>query len=592
MKHLRKLLSVLLVLATLFSVSAITTSVYADSKMSEEFKKGLTNGKLVLNFAKPTGNDDAYVGMLADLFEDTANSYYLHDSNGKPAFSKDLSKVDASLGDEEHTVDVVWNYDKNVQKKAQEIVKKIPKSFYLKDLEFISYLYHNKADAERPDEMGNYSSELKEAIGNVNFSIKFDTRAGADMPFSKQRLGFSMLNHRDTTYHIWGPYDNSEIFVYANHVIYVPENTPDNKNALINAAQKRIDDYLGKNAATVSFSGETVAQYYESQIAELRSQLAAIKQKNAEYQAIIDAEKAKDPAIQDTSLISDLETKIFLSGSDISNYENSIEGFIDESASVDKDYPFMKDAVGRFIFNVKFAGKNETHKFVIIKDDSKLSVPSYNNVDINTNVSVSTDSSEVPLDAVIRVDRISNGKEHDRICGVLKINDNEMFDIELFSGSIDDYITKLKNGKFKVQLPIPKEYKGRELVVYYVDANGKVTAYNVTVKNGFAVFETDHFSIYTLTAKSAGATTPDTPDNDSTPIAPDNDSATPIAPDNDSATPNSDGAQNNSSVPKDDNTPSNESNGNIILWITLPIAVVVIAAGVAFIVIRKKKSNN
>ena len=94
--------------------------------------------------------------------------------------------------------------------------------------------------------------------------------------------------------------------------------------------------------------------------------------------------------------------------------------------------------------------------------------------------------------------------------------DGEIFDIKLHSGSLDDYITELKNGKFKVRLPIKNEYKGKELVVYYVDANGNKTKYNVTVKNNFAFFETDHISIYTLTTVAENNQTPPNKPSDNT----------------------------------------------------------------------------
>jgi hypothetical protein len=171
----------------------------------------------------------------------------------------------------------------------------------------------------------------------------------------------------------------------------------------------------------------------------------------------------------------------------------------------------VKNAVGDYVFSVSANGKEEVYRFVINKDDSKLAVPTYESVDAKTDVSASTDSSEVPLDTVIKVEKITHGEEHERICGTLEIKDGEIYDIKLHSGSLDDYISQLKNGKFKVRLPIPKEYEKKNLVVYYVDAEGNKTKFNVTVKNNFAFFETDHFSVYTLVAEDI-ATTPETED--------------------------------------------------------------------------------
>ena len=53
MRFLRKILPVLLILATLVSVSAISAPVCADGEMSEEFKSILTDGKFVFNCVRP-----------------------------------------------------------------------------------------------------------------------------------------------------------------------------------------------------------------------------------------------------------------------------------------------------------------------------------------------------------------------------------------------------------------------------------------------------------------------------------------------------------------------------------------------------------
>ena len=56
-------------------------------------------------------------------------------------------------------------------------------------------------------------------------------------------------------------------------------------------------------------------------------------------------------------------------------------------------------------------------------------------------------------------------------------------------------------------------FEGKELVVYYISDDGNVEEYQVESKNGFAEFTTNHFSVYTLTAKK---TTEEIPNNTST----------------------------------------------------------------------------
>ena len=52
---------------------------------------------------------------------------------------------------------------------------------------------------------------------------------------------------------------------------------------------------------------------------------------------------------------------------------------------------------------------------------------------------------------------------------------------------------------FEVSIPISSDsLKSKDLMAYYVDADGKVTKYPAVIKEGCAVFETNHFSIYTI----------------------------------------------------------------------------------------------
>lgn len=144
--------------------------------------------------------------------------------------------------------------------------------------------------------------------------------------------------------------------------------------------------------------------------------------------------------------------------------------------------------------------------FAVFKDSSKLSnTSSFKSSDLLTNVTVEADG-ELPLDTLIDVTHITSGDEYDKIISVLSVEDGEMFDINLNSISQKKSITKLENGKFLVKIPVPEKYEGKELIVYYVNTSNIVTPYDVTVKDGYAAFETDHFSTYTLTTIANPAT--------------------------------------------------------------------------------------
>ena len=156
---------------------------------------------------------------------------------------------------------------------------------------------------------------------------------------------------------------------------------------------------------------------------------------------------------------------------------------------------------------------DEEYYFKAVKDSSKIKNNiSFKSNDLVTNVGVSTEEN-IPLDTKVNVDKLTSGSTYNKIIKALNIKDGEMFDIELRSDGQDKKITKLDNGKFKVRIPIPKKYNGKALIIYYVDNDNKTTEYEVTVKDGYAEFETDHFSIYTLAVNSDLPNVPKTLDN-------------------------------------------------------------------------------
>lgn len=58
------------------------------------------------------------------------------------------------------------------------------------------------------------------------------------------------------------------------------------------------------------------------------------------------------------------------------------------------------------------------------------------------------------------------------------------------------------SGKVSVRIPIPDGYDADRLAVYRVEPTGARVPYPVEVKDGFACFETDHFSYYVLAQKA------------------------------------------------------------------------------------------
>lgn len=143
--------------------------------------------------------------------------------------------------------------------------------------------------------------------------------------------------------------------------------------------------------------------------------------------------------------------------------------------------------------------------FLIVKDSSKMKdIGEQSTNDVMTNISISMNSPVLPLDTSIMVDEIEkDSQKYTEITNKLSdynTNNALVYDLKLYSSSNRDYITKLDNGLFEVKIPISKELEGKDLIVYYVNENGKVDKHDVDTKSikGYAVFTTDHFSIYTL----------------------------------------------------------------------------------------------
>ncbi len=112
------------------------------------------------------------------------------------------------------------------------------------------------------------------------------------------------------------------------------------------------------------------------------------------------------------------------------------------------------------------------------------------------------------------------------------------------------------SGKVSVKVPLPEALKGGKVYVHHTNANGKMTLINSKADGDYVVFETDKFSVYTLSSKKLAELDP---------------GATDVDP----------GDTNINTVPE---TPS---KGNPDTGIALAIAPAVLA-GAAVIVLKKK----
>lgn len=82
------------------------------------------------------------------------------------------------------------------------------------------------------------------------------------------------------------------------------------------------------------------------------------------------------------------------------------------------------------------------------------------------------------------------------------IGNYKVFDVSLKDGN--GVLIHQLNGFVDVTMPIPEGINGARVAVYRVEDNGSLTKCDVTVKDNYLTFRTDHFSTYVI-AESANA---------------------------------------------------------------------------------------
>ncbi len=432
--------------------------------MSNAFQAILTDGKLVLKRYEPTNGVD-----LQSLFEALGYEFGEYDQDGSEYFkfhtntynentktlyaSRMKPYVGNGMGEptvlETHLVELAFEYDAATKEKMDAIINQLPdpqwvedeyggyhKPYYFKvtDLALVNYLVSVQQNDEYTTLLINYSTEFKELTGYRNFVL--DTRMGTSDLLCVQAAGLAEFKYSGTVYGV------KELGACADQVLYVPSDTVNDPQAMVAAAQQRIDAYIGEGKITLESCG-TLRDYLVS-------------------------EHGEDPDNIDLSMW----TEVGYVTPDMTACKATING-------------------------VEWL-------FAVIRDSEKMTpIPSYKTVDFGTEVEVGALDTSIPLDTVIQVEQLTGGEEYDRIMDVLGDVDNMTYDIRLHSGSAQKYITKLENGKFEVKLPVPESWEGKTLTVYYVNALNEAEEHAVTISGGYAIFTTDHFSVYTLTEAKA-----------------------------------------------------------------------------------------
>ncbi len=455
MKNIRKILGVFVFVMTL--ILCVPNSVNA----AADFDSLLTDGKLVINGVEPQDENEADDRFAEYFYKLGKNDYQTRSAMCDSTYTKCTIVYHLGRDDEEEKeIEVVYNYDKDVKKVVDSLINNMGNktTFKLTDMEIVNYFLYGSENSN----LSSFSSDFRKAINYKNFEL--DVRGGDDHPFYKENIGIAEFIYNDTLYSYKDGFG-----VSAEQIIYVDDDATDIKAAI----KKRITDTFG-NVNIEVLDGSTVASFLESE-------------KNG----------AKEWYNQELS---------YFQSQGYTSEEQYAEDYMNRNYyNDDATYHFMVSSdvlENYYILKIN----DEEYNFLVIKDSSKINNSlNYSTVDTKTNVEINT-SSTLPLDTLISVAKLTSGEEYDKIVKILNTTNLDMFDLKLFSKSTDNYITKLDDGTFEVKLPIKEELKDKNLVVYYVTSEGKIEEHEVTVKDGYAIFTTNHFSIYSLAEKTNSTT--------------------------------------------------------------------------------------
>ena len=109
---------------------------------------------------------------------------------------------------------------------------------------------------------------------------------------------------------------------------------------------------------------------------------------------------------------------------------------------------------------------------------STITELTYKTIDVNSDIEISTNG-KLPLDTLIKVVKLTGGTDYENITKILNSENIVMYDLKLFSNTLNSSITRLDSGKFEVKIPVPDSLNGKELIVYYVDSNNNIEEYDV-----------------------------------------------------------------------------------------------------------------
>lgn len=350
---------------------------------------------------------------------------------------------------EEYNVTFSGEYNESLFEKANDFGKDIKKRYYLSDMSYINQLinYTNESgffDAVIYDnsKILNIFPEFKNNLEkNPEFNYVPVTLGVGGSPILYGSSSVVVLYYDGVAVGI-----SEDFSYYTMQLIYVPDTTENTKEAYIEVVKNRIEEYLNNDEYKIAL----------------------------EYDEDYEKEYCGDE----------------FNVCDVSRDLNYI--FEDEKMYMASPYKLKINGNEYFVGIVPVAEE----------DIRELEVKS---IDYETDISIETNGSNVPLDTILRV------KDKSKEYG--KHGYDRVYDINLYSLLKDGYITKIYDG-VRVRIPLSDNYKHNKVDIYHIKENGeKGEKYNAEVIeiNGkkYAEFTTNHFSLYGF----EGENNPQTYDN-------------------------------------------------------------------------------
>ena len=487
----------------------------------------------------PITNEDSLFQANENLYDETG--YQLIDCNSTYttcAVYKGVDETDVVA----INVAIKYEYDEDVKRVVDGILEDYPnegKQFYIEDIYMLRWIL-DQVELDKVDDQNDginpikYSTEFNNFIGYNNFF--FEPRMGEDTMYANFAEGTVQFKYDGTIY------GYGHMATRVNHILYVNDNETDIEGALKTRLSKyfNIDKIVKDPDVTIddliNDELDMYRQDYNDCVTQknLEQELATLEQQLSDLEAMPDNEKddawittRDNKQNERDNKYNEIEALGYYGPTDLDEqyasadaYANAMKEEITDANNIDALWN-IKSKVLPNVYVVYFTdGGDELSSGIpvfVAKDSSKVVTEDLEvkTRDVKSGITISNvgTSKKLPFDTLIKVSKLTSGTDYEKVVKALEsLLDNkdnlEMFDLKLFSNALENYITKLDDGSFKVKIPLNGKLKeAASLIAYYVDENNKVHEYPITFEiiDGVrhAVFTTDHFSIYTLAEKEA-----------------------------------------------------------------------------------------